>query len=278
MVINLKDKTLRWKKVNAQLKKLNIKAKRYIAVDGRAKDEKGAKAKLREFKKLYGLSFKQEVPKPSGAVRIKARETSAAASLTIGTILILREMIKNNLQHVLILEDDVNFDKNFIAEFVQRERSLRKLKPYDMWYLGCGDKCGSRGIGESEHYTRPFDSPYMELDWLEKPLYVTHEDDLRLGCDKTECKRIAKGISIPEKAGGTWAYSYSLRGAKKLLAYVDSFKGKPLPTPHIDQLIQLAIKKSKKTKNPIVVYTCDPPIVWHEGGAYRKDSDIPWEM
>lgn len=275
LVINLHDKTERWRKVNAQLKRLGIKATRFVAVDGRAPTNAAANVKLREFKKKYGLTFEKRVR----GSPITARETSAAASLTIGTVLILRDMVERGLDRVLILEDDVNFDKNFDALFAQRVKSLSTLKPWDLFYLGCGDKCGSVGIGGAKRAAHPHESPYGPLGWLDNPLYTVHPDDLRLACPPSKCKRLKPGISAAFHAGGTWAYAYSLRGAKKLLAYVDSFakRGKPMPTPHIDQLVHLAIEAYKRQGAPMVVYASDPPIVWHEGGAYRADSDIPWE-
>lgn len=280
LVINLYDKVKRWRKVNAQLKKLHIKAKRFIAIDGRAPNQKDADKKLKEFSKEFGVTFKKQVPKEGRAPAvITARETSAAASLTLGTLEILRNMVRNNTKRVLIMEDDVNFDKNFNSLFVKYLRQINTLPEYDMWYFGCGDKCGSRGISVRKNKVARYVSPYVAIEYYDK-LFSAHPDDLRIECSAVQCKRLTRNITRPKKAGGTWAYAYSLRGAKKLLAYVKTYTDRdmPLPTPHIDQLVQLAIKHNTRKRDKFVIYSCDPPIIWHEGGAFRKDSDIPWEM
>ena len=41
---------------------------------------------------------------------------------------------------------------------------------------------------------------------------------------------------------------------------------------HIDQLIGQQARGKK-----ITAIAFDPPIVMHEGGVLRNDSDIPWE-
>ena len=66
-------------------------------------------------------------------------------------------------------------------------------------------------------------------------------------------------ISFAKRPAGTWAYAYSLEGAKKMLK-------------HIDHLLREPISEGK-----VKALTFDPPIIWHEGGIARIDSDIPWE-
>ena len=41
---------------------------------------------------------------------------------------------------------------------------------------------------------------------------------------------------------------------------------------HIDQMLINAINA-----DVLKAVAFDPPIVWHEGGAIRSDSDIPWQ-
>ncbi len=40
---------------------------------------------------------------------------------------------------------------------------------------------------------------------------------------------------------------------------------------HIDNIIQ-----NFTDNGELLAYAFDPPIVWHEGGSIRSDSDIPW--
>ena len=66
--------------------------------------------------------------------------------------------------------------------------------------------------------------------------------------------------------GGTWCYAVSLKGAKKLLKFMDN---------HIYNMIDLTERKAI-VSGKIKALAFDPPIVWHEEGAFRTDSDIPW--
>jgi hypothetical protein len=74
-------------------------------------------------------------------------------------------------------------------------------------------------------------------------------------------------MSIPERAGGSWCYAFSLKGAKKFLKLIDNDAGN-----HVDQIYQ-----KLPNKGGIMPVAFNPPIVWHEGGAIRSDTDIPWE-
>lgn len=284
-VINLHDKAERWRKVQAQLAKWDVKATRFIAVDGRSPTQEGALKKLKDFEAKYGYAFKHKVRRRT----IQPREVSAAASLTIGTLLILKEVVAKRWDRVLILEDDVVLDKNFGRLFDQHARAVAKLPGYDKWYLGCGGMCGSKGMAWRKTKKAPHVTPFWVLDDYREDgdpkFYVSNPDDLRLFCNTRRCGPVRKSpvISKPESAGGTWAYSYSFHGAKKLLDRFERlYRNKKtgiatLPTPHIDKLLQDIMERQIGHARPhFTVYASDPPIIWHEGGILRADSDIPW--
>ena len=81
------------------------------------------------------------------------------------------------------------------------------------------------------------------------------------------CKEISEHLSIADHAGGSWCYAFSLKGAKKILKLIDNDAGN-----HVDQIYQKLEKRGG-----VVALSFNPPIVWHEEGAIRKDTDIPWE-
>ena len=95
-VINLFDKEERWKKMEKQFRNRKIKVERFIAVDGRCKSQgvAGCMAKLKTFEMVYSIKISKQTPKHINSM-------IPAASLTIGTIVLLRDMIKNNYDHIL---------------------------------------------------------------------------------------------------------------------------------------------------------------------------------
>ena len=84
-------------------------------------------------------------------------------------------------------------------------------------------------------------------------------------------KKLTNHISVAVNPGGGWAYCLTLNGAKKLLKIMTS-NGQQVVKDHIDQLLGNAAEEGK-----IVALSFDPPIIMHEEGAFRPDSDIDWE-
>jgi GR25 family glycosyltransferase involved in LPS biosynthesis len=249
-IINLKDKTERFRKVTHQFHKYGVKYRRFNAVDGRCTKET-CKEKKRQLQDDYGVKITKLVP--------------PAASLVIGTIELLKQQVRNRWKHVLICEDDIVFGKDMMSRFSKALDDIPSR--WDLMYLGCGNQCGHRGIGDKSPTMRHKTSLSIVddgYDW-----YVQNKDDLRVPCDKDDCSPVngSKYLSYPVSPGGTWAYAYSLAGAKKMLNYINNHV-----TDHIDQMVIKAVRKGK-----VNAIAFDRPIVWHEGGSLRADSDIPWD-
>lgn len=253
-IISLYDKTERWNKVSDMFKKRSIQVERFVAIDGRCKDQgkQGCLDKLKTFE----LSFDVTIPLDTD---IPLTELVPACSLTIGTILILREMVRKKWKHVLICEDDIELKPNLLSKFEQGVKELRN-KSWDLLYLGSGYKSGVKGLSNQKSKLTPFSSQYNEH--YDYGVYVADERDLRITCDK--CTPFSEHLTYSYSPGGTWAYGISLKGAKKMLKLLDNNAGN-----HIDQLIQ-----DYTSRNKIIAISFDPPIIMHEKG--RTGSDIPW--
>jgi GR25 family glycosyltransferase involved in LPS biosynthesis len=243
----------RFRKVTDQFRNKGVKYERFNAVDGRCKKGECAQKK-REMEKKYGVKISNTVKAPT-------------ASLVIGTLEILKRQVKNKWKRVLICEDDVVFDPKILQTF---EKGINELgnEDWDLLYLGCGGTCGSKGISNTKTKNEKYLTSLSIVDKHEYDWYVKHPDDLRVPLyeDDMDRSKWGKYISIPMSPGGCWAYCYSLKGAKKAL---DMFKNKI--NNHIDQLLI-----NKVSKNKLKAYSFDPPIIWHEKGAFRPDSDLPW--
>ena len=262
-VINLFDKTKRWKKVSSQFKRRGITVERFIAIDGRCKSQgdKACAEKLKTFEMIYDVKIPANSKKLNGKI-YPLKELVPASSLTIGTILLLRAQVKNKWKHMLICEDDIELSRNVEKKFKQGVSELPKS--WDLLYLGCGNMCGNNGIDDEYSRKNKYESQLNEF--MGEEVYVQYKNDLRYLCDE-KCKPITEHLSIAYNPGGTWCYAYSLKGARKMLKLLGKNAGE-----HIDQLIG---EQTKKKKMKAIAF--DPPIVMHEGGALRNDSDIPWE-
>lgn len=250
-IVNLEDRVDRFQKVTKQFRTRGIKYERYIAVDGRCKTTKECNAKRKIFEDLYDVQISRKLALP-------------AASLTIGTIEILRKMVKNRWKRVLICEDDIVFGRTMTQRFKAGVEELKNVD-WDLLYLGCGGKCGHKNVSHNRT-SRARNLTSWNISDPDLNFYVGHKDDLRTPCEKEDCYPITKNISQTESPGGTWCYAFTLEAAKRFLDVVD---GKV--RDHIDQLL---IKLVQAGELEAVAF--DPPIVWHEKGAVRPDSDIPW--
>lgn len=261
-VINLFDKEERWKKVSKQFKKKNINIERFVAVDGRCKNQskEACLSKLKTFELLYDIKISNKNKKP-------IEELIPASSLTIGTIMILRNMVKHKLKRIMICEDDIVLGRNFEENFKRGIKEINKTSYKDKWdllYVGCGNRCGNSGIGTEKTKENRYLNTVSQF--IDQDIYVNNKLDIRTISDNS--KSISSHIVIPENAGGSWCYIYSLKGAKKMLKLIGNDAGN-----HVDQIYQ-----NLPNYGGMKVLAFDPPIVWHEEGAIRRDTDIPWKM
>lgn len=261
-VISLLDKIERWEKVSKQFESRKIKVQRFIAVDGRCKDQptEACEAKLKSFEIAYGIKI-------SNKENLPLNELLPASSLTIGTIMILRHMVKHKLEHILICEDDIELDYNIEKKFKDGIDEINKTQYKNKWdilYVGCGNRCGDKDISRDKSARVSNMSTLSQF--RDYQFYVHHKNDLRMPCEDG-CKEVTSNISIPEHASGSWCYAFSLKGAKKLLNLIADDAGN-----HVDQIYQ-----NLPNHGGIVALAFNPPIVWHEEGAIRKDTDIPWK-
>ena len=250
------DNTERWKKVSQQFALEGIDVQRFIAVDGRCKTQgdEGCLAKLQSLE----MGYRVRIPKVKGMSLI---ELVPASSLTIGTIVILREMVKQKWPQVLICEDDVELTPNVKEKFAEGLKQLGN-KRWDVLYLGCGNQCGGRNVSWE---WRPNSKKSVISKHIGADIYVDDIRDLRTPCDEDTCTPISENLSWAWSPGGTWAYAYSLTGARKMLKLVDNNAGN-----HIDQILQ-----EFTSNGDLRSIAFDPPIIMHEKDD-RSTSDIPW--
>ena len=150
------------------------------------------------------------------------------------------------------------------------ETGIKEIKKdklnWDLLYLGCGHFCGTKDISYNKTKRTKFRSTLSDFDGYDE-MYVANKEDIRVVCNKERpCPSKTKHLSFPSMPGGTWCYAVSLKGAKKLLKFMDN---------HIYNMIDLTERKAIMS-GKIKALAFDPPIVWHEEGAFRTDSDIPW--
>ena len=258
-VINLFDRPDRWKGVSSQLKNRGIKAERFIAIDGRCKKvtADACNAKLKTFELIYDV----KIPVKKGE---KVRNVLPRSSLTIGTLLILREMVRKKWKRILICEDDIILSRNMDKKFARGIKEIGN-KRWDLLYLGCGASCGGKGVSEQRNKQAKHITTWRDYEDVE--FYTQHPNDLRYPCDEDLCIPVTENISKAVSPGGTWCYAYSLSGAKKVIKAIGEDASR-----HIDALI-----KKQTKQNKINALAFDPPIVWHENMRKGKyDSDNPW--
>lgn len=251
-IINLHDKIQRFKKVSKQFIKNNIKFTRFEAIDGRCKKYKCAEKK-RELQSTYNVKISKNVH-------------PTTASLVIGTKEILKNAIKKKYKRILICEDDIVFSRNINTKFKTGIKELKQVMPdWDLLYLGSGNQSGINGISYKKttynKYKTCLYSLNKDYDW-----YVHNKLDLRFPAEDCEDIHVlSPHLSIPYRAGGGWCYAFSLKGMKKIYKYLKNIND------HIDQIIpDLSQQGILKT------VAFDEPIVFHEDGAFRSDSDIKW--
>jgi hypothetical protein len=252
-IINLHDKTTRWNKVTSRFIKKGIKYQRFEALDGRCKTDKECKEKRKNFEKEYKVKISRSVNTP-------------VASLMIGIISLLRKQVKNKWKHMLICEDDIVPSRNFNTRF---NKGVKELKDnhveWDMLFLGCGGECGHKGVSWDKTAKNKYLTSWVIAD-PDEEYYVSTKDDLRWPCEESECYPITQNISNTIRPGGGWSYSWSLAGAKKTLKLLNNKVDN-----HMDQKIIQAVDKGK-----IKAVAFDPPVIYHEAGAVRPDTDLPW--
>jgi GR25 family glycosyltransferase involved in LPS biosynthesis len=258
-VINLFDRPDRWKKVDKQFTNRGINPERFIAIDGRCKKttKESCEAKRKTFEMIYNVG----IPNKHNE---KVQDILPRSSITIGTLLILREMVKRRWKRILICEDDIILERDIEKKFVQGIKEIGN-KRWDLLYLGCGGLCGSKDI--SNNRTKRDKHITTWKDYYGDEFYTKHHNDLRYPCDKDTCVPLTEHITTAFTPGGGWCYAYSLSGAKKVIKAIGNDASR-----HIDQLIPEQTKKGK-----INALAFDPPIVWHENMRMGKyDSDNPW--
>ena len=163
----------------------------------------------------------------------------------------------------------MNYLENSKKDFARGIKTLGK-KRWDLLYLGCAAKCGHKDISLEKSVKTPFISGWIEEGYMEGEWYLKNKIDLRAPCEE-DCPSITKFISHAPIPGGTWAYGVSLTGAKKILKLINHTAATPKYWGHIDQ-----VYKKECNTGYLKCVAFDPPIVWHEGGAARAGSDIPW--
>ena len=257
-IINLYDNVKRWKEVVPQFKRLGIKVQRFVAVDGRCKaTEAECIQKLQSFELAYDVDIPYKNKKASSVL--------PAASLAIGTVLLLRAMVRNNWKRILICEDDIHVVRGFTKKFEELVKELRGRR-WDLLYLGCGQECGVHDISDKRDKHHPHVSTWVANgDSDDDDIYVHHRDDLRMPCGDM-CVEVTEHLTRVYNAGGTWCYAYSLAGAKKVLKAIgDNIDD------HIDQILMRL-----QYDSVVKALAADPPIVMHEDMRGSRNSDIPW--
>ena len=254
-IINLKDATKRLKTVSKQYRKNGIKFDVYEGIDGRCKEVSECNKKQKSFEKTYGVKYGKRIKNP--------KERLPASSLTLAHKLIYTEMLEQGWDRILISEDDVWFHKDSEKRFKKAIEELPDDSDWDMLYLGCGGECGIKGLSMTKTKKNKYLTdlaPHYDYKW-----YVNVKEDLRSPCN--DCEPYSKNLTIPSHVGGGWNIAVSRKGAQKLLKIIGDDVGQ-----HCDKIYPKAIYNGK-----LKAYALDQPIVYHEGGAIREGTSIPWQ-
>ena len=96
-------------KLSKQLSFYNIHAERFIGVDGRCSncDIQVCKDKAKTFEMFYDVNLDW---KSISIPESKLKELIPASALTISTLIMLRQQVKNKWAIVLICEDDIEME------------------------------------------------------------------------------------------------------------------------------------------------------------------------
>ena len=189
---------------------------------------------------------------------------SPIVSLNVGILKILQDAVMKKYEHILILEDDIEFGKNFEKRFNEGVKDMKKLK-WDLLYLGCGNMCGTKGISLEETLENKIFSELAKIEG--KKFYISDANDTRKPCEDCKCVEISENITKPCEPHGGFAIGYSLSGAKKVIKLFE----KDISWHHD------VSKGDEIKKGRLKAYSFDPPIIYHSGGVDRKDSTIPWD-
>ena len=271
-VINLFDHIKKWFKVRNQFKKINIDVERFVAVDGRCKSmgNQACIDKMKAFCMSYDVSI-NPIQKNQNNELMKLKEILPVSSLSIGTLILLRNQVKHKWKHMLICEDDIELTKQIEHKFKEGIKQLGN-KSWDLLYLGCGGLCGNKGLSVTKDKQHKYSSLYTlpGIEYIDE-LYLEHPNDLRMYCeDKKNCRVITQNITkINGNHGGTWCYAWSLQGAKKYIKYIN--KRNNIVSQHVDQTINDFVRKGAKA------YSFNPVIVHHELIEVNRKTDIPWK-
>ena len=247
----------KWPKVEKQFKRFGVKCDRFIAIDGRCKDLSFADCEAKA--KSFEIGYEVKISYTKDDLRVLL----PAASLTIGTIILLRAQVRNKWSSMLIFEDDVEFVKDINQRFKKGIKALNGID-WDVVYLGCGNRCGIRDIREGRDRHHPH--PSMGNRHYGTNIYTKDKRDLRSICDERDCTYLSEEMTRAYTPKGTWAYGYSLKGAKKVLKLIDNNANE-----HIDHILA-GLSADRKIK----AYAFDPIIVHHEYGTGGQSS-IPWD-
>lgn len=254
-IINLKDKTERWKKVKKDFEEHGVLYERFNALDGRYKTPEENEKKLEKFEKKYGLKINEDLEAPP-------------ASLTLGNYLIYKDAEKKGYNQILICEDDVKIGDGIEREFVEGILDLkRKNVKWDIMYLGCAGCCGVRGISKNKTSVNKYRTDLYNIHKVLN-FYVSNELDIRQMCRRDNYTWVASHIVGDIAPGGTYAYALSESGISKLIKILEK-KG---IFHHSDQVLMWAIGAGK-----LKSIAFDPPIMWHLEAMRRPDTDIPWD-